>query len=160
MVKRLLEEGADPNIQVDCEYVSAMHFAAQYADVEMMKILKPYTQDGYHNSDSDQKVTPLFSACAGNNVETTRFLIEECYLNPNQVEKYCSTPVMRALRNNANDVLAYLVREAPGFDPNIGSDDCFPCKPITIANTKQKRLLMEHPDLDLELPYDSFIKKK
>ena len=75
-VRALIEHGADVNFRLETTGSTALHFAAKFADEELIKFLLNHMNISVNASDNDSQ-TPLIWACSRkNNVNTVATLLD------------------------------------------------------------------------------------
>ncbi len=116
--QRLLERGADPNLQTDIGD-SAMSFAAHRKESESLKLLlahggNPNLRSAVVPHKDDWKPTPIFDAISGRNAENARILIK-AGANLNVRNSFGWTPLMSAAAQNSFEVMYMLLEGDADF---------------------------------------------
>jgi hypothetical protein len=116
-IKKLLEEGTDPNIR-DGDGNTPLHFAASKGCAEVTRLLLRHGADP--NAQDKNGETPLHVAAFWGHVDVARLLLEHG-ANPNTKDKYGWTPLHSAARRGHVEVVKLLLEH--GADPTVKDKD-------------------------------------
>lgn len=101
------------NIQrvTDKKIINAMFFVtARFSkDIEIVKILKHYFENIDYRSKTNS--TLLFCSIANDNLEMTKYLIEECKINVNHINNNGNNCLINAFMYNNLKLIKYLIEE-------------------------------------------------
>lgn len=112
-VRKLLEQGADPDIKNRKNY-SVLHYAIMQKNFDLVQILLDGGADSNLKDESDS--TPLHLAFIQNNIQMGRLLISYG-ADSNSADQWNQTPLFRAILQNKWEFLKLLLES--GADPNV-----------------------------------------
>jgi hypothetical protein len=127
-IKKLLEEGTDPNIR-DGDGNTPLHFAASKGCAEVARLLLKHGADP--NAQDKSGETPLHLAASEGRVDVVRLLLERG-ADPNAKNEGGETPLHYAAYKGHFDVVRLLLER--GADPTVKNKDG--ATPLDIARAR------------------------
>lgn len=124
-VRRLLDEGAEPNTRGDGDGLTVLMMAACQANPDMVKVLLDAGAD-VTMADRAAGATALHKACQGGSLEVIRYLVEAGSFVDAVAPTTGHTPLMDAIWFKYPEIVEYLLEQNAGI--NLGTHYGFPLK--------------------------------